>query len=121
MLPYKDTLPAITTFLNNNLDVDVYGNMFPPNVELPAVLVKPAGGTDFTRLQFLARADDDIQAMEILIEAMNMFEQHGAERLNGLMALWISREMAPISSIDGDTNKPEAWVYMRLEHYENQY
>ncbi len=118
MIDYVDPIPPILKFYNLWLpDIKVAGNSFYPNITLPALLVKSAGGIGYSRIQLVARADDDISAMQTLIKAMNLMERY-ASNINGLRVVWCSRESNPIPSVDSDTNKPEAWCYMKLEHLE---
>ncbi|MEN3781492.1 hypothetical protein [Priestia megaterium] len=114
MIDYLDPIPPVRKFIDDLLPERVFGNTFPSTVALPAVLVRNMGGTDYTRLQLLVRANDDITAMQTLIRAMNSLERYGSN-IKGLRVLWIERETAPISATDEDTNKPEAWCYMRVE------
>lgn len=118
MIDYVDPIPPVRKFLSNLIPERVYGNTFPSTVALPAVLVRNMGGTDYTRLQLLVRANDDITAMQTLIRAMNSLERYGSQ-IQGLRVIWIEREAAPISDTDEDTHKPEAWCYMRMEHLED--
>lgn len=118
MIDYVDPIPPVRKFLSTFMSERVYGNIFPSTTTLPAVLVRNMGGTDYTRLQLLVRATDDIAAMQTLIRAMNFLERNGSA-ISGLRVLWIERETAPISSVDQDSNKPEAWAYVRLEHLED--
>lgn len=117
MLDYIDPIPPIRRFLDETIPERVYGNIFPSAPALPAVLVKTAGGSGFTRLLLLARANDDVTAMQTLIRAMNSLERNGAN-VPGIKAEWMARETNPIHSVDQDTGKPEAWCYLRLEHLE---
>jgi hypothetical protein len=34
--------------------------------------------------------------------------------------IWASRESNPIPDVDTDTQKPEVWCYIALEHLENR-
>lgn len=117
MISYVDPIPAVRKLLDLLMDEKVYGNSFPSNVPLPAVLVRAVGGVGYTRLQLLVRANDDIAAMQTLIRAMNLLEQHAAS-IAGLRGVWINREANPIGSVDEDTGKPEAWTFLRMEHLE---
>jgi len=116
MISYVDPIPPVRRLLVGMLTEKVYGNTFPLNVALPAVLVRSVGGLGYTRLQLLVRANDDITAMQTLIRAMNVILQDAA--LIELEGVWAERESNPISSTDEDTGKPEAWCYIRLEHIE---
>jgi hypothetical protein len=117
MISYVDPIPPVRRLLDEMMDERVYGNKIPSTGTLPAVLVRSVGGTDYTRLQVLARANDDIQAMGVLIRAMNILEQN-ASFIRGLRVSWIEAETNPIHAEDEDTGKPEAWCYMRMEHLE---
>ena len=117
MIDYKDPIPPILQFFEQRLEVGVHGNTFGSNPFLPALLVRNAGGTSYTRIQLICRAEKDFEAMSGLIQAMNLLERY-ASHLNGLNVVWCEREANPIPDIDQDTRKPEAWCYMRLEHLE---
>lgn len=118
MIDYLDPVPPIVQFFAARLQgVTVYGNRFPGAVALPALLVRNAGGTDYSRIQLLYRADEDFDAMQGVIDAMNALSA-GAAYIGELRAAWIEAETKPIPDTDGDTGKPEAWCYMRVEHFE---
>ncbi|MGP4063090.1 hypothetical protein [Halobacillus sp. H74] len=118
MIDYVDPIPPITRFLELFFeDVRVYGNTFPMNVSPPCLLVRTAGGTNYTRVQLIARADRDFEAMGLLIRAMNHMER-SAQAIKEVDVLWCSKESLPISDTDTDTGAAEAWCYMRLEHME---
>lgn len=119
MIDYIDPIPPIVGFFISRLDVNVYGNAIPYDAPLPCLLVKNAGGTDYTRVQLLCRAGQDFEATSQLIEAMNLLQRY-ASTIEGLQVVWCERETAPIPDSDADTGKPEAWCYMRLEHLEAQ-
>ncbi|MED4284338.1 hypothetical protein P4679_20665 [Priestia megaterium] len=55
--------------------------------------------------------------MSKLINCVNLLEAQSAS-IQGLRVEWCEREGNPIPSRDEDTDKPEAWCYMRLEHLE---
>lgn len=99
------------------MGIRVYGNRFPSNAELPALMVRSAGGTDYTRLQLIARSNSDSEAMGIVINALNRLESN-APFLSGIRVIWAERESIPVPDVDEDTGKPEAWGYLRLEHLE---
>ncbi|MGE7191761.1 hypothetical protein [Lysinibacillus fusiformis] len=119
MVPYVDPIPSVIRFLTVPFaeELHIYGNMFPNTVQLPALLIRQAGGNNSFRLQFISRANDDITAMSNLIMAMNYFEQYGYQ-MQGIRAEWISRESNPIPSVDTDSGKPEAWCYINVEAME---
>jgi hypothetical protein len=117
MIQYVDPVPPVRKLLDALMEERVYGNQFPQNVGLPAVLVRNTGGNGYTRIQLWVRANDDIQAMNILIRAMNLLERNAAS-IRGLSVLWAERESVPIPDRADDTGKPEAWCYVRLEHLE---
>lgn len=116
-MDYVDPIPPVINLLKNGLDVRVYGNRFPANAEVPSVLVRTAGGTDYTRLQVIARANSDFEAMDNLIRATNYLSNNAAH-IQGIKVFWLERESNPIHDVDEDSGKPEAWGYMRLEHLE---
>ena len=116
-MEYIDTIPSVVKFLKNLVGTRVYGNRFPANAELPSLMVRSAGGTDFTRLQLIARANSDSEAMSLVIKAINQLETN-ASYLTDIRVLWIERESVPVPDMDDDTGKPEAWGYLRLEHLE---
>lgn len=117
MINYIDPIPPIVRLLDSLFVERVYGNRIPAAAAIPCILVKNAGGSDYTRLLLLTRTDSDISAMVLLIEAMNDLIRNAAN-VQGLRVIDISKEVNPISSIDQDTGKPEAWCYLRLEHLE---
>jgi hypothetical protein len=118
MIDYKDPVAPIIRLLKPLIDpVRVYGNTFPSNTILPALLVKTAGGYGYTRIQIIARDNSDIQAMSNCIEASNILIRNAAN-IQGLRTFWAERETNPIASVDDDTGKQEAWCYIRLEHLE---
>lgn len=117
MIDYVDPIPPVRKLLDDLMDERVYGNTFPTSVSLPAILVRNAGGIDYTRVQLLARANDDIQAMKSLISAMNLLERNASSIIN-LRGVWVERESNPLPDKDPDTGKPEAWCYMRMDHLE---
>ncbi|MBH8599072.1 MULTISPECIES: hypothetical protein [unclassified Thermoactinomyces] len=117
MIQYVDPIPPIVTFLSVRLNrISVYGNIA-KNPVLPALIVKSAGGAGFSRIQLLARAEKDFEAMELLIQTMMLLEQY-ANQIQGIRVTWCGRESNPFPSVDQDTGTPEAWCYMRLEHVE---
>ena len=116
MIDYIDPIPPVVRFLNNVMDERVYGNRMPNNSTLPVLVVKSAGGAGYTRLQVIARANDDVTAMQLLIKVVNLLERYGSEI--ALAGCWIERESNPMPSVDEDTGKPEAWCYLRMEHFE---
>ncbi|MBO0962342.1 hypothetical protein J1P26_21805 [Neobacillus sp. MM2021_6] len=116
MIDYKDPIPPVINFFSLR-GVNVFGNTFPTNAKLPALLVRNSGGTDYTRIQLIYRADKDYEAMGGLIGAMNLLERY-ASSIAGLQVVWCEREANPMPDVDQDTQKPEAWCYMRLEHLE---
>ncbi|MFD1423425.1 hypothetical protein ACFQ4J_06670 [Laceyella tengchongensis] len=117
MIDYIDVIPSLVQFLKGRLDIDVYGNTFPESFMLPALVVKSAGGTDFTRLQLLVRAGKDHEAMQVLINVINLLERY-ANQIKGIRVIWCVRETNPVPSIDPDNNVAQSWCYMRLEHLE---
>jgi hypothetical protein len=117
MIDYKDPIPPIVQFFAPRLEMNVHGNTFSPSPSLPALLVRNAGGTNYTRIQLICRAEKDFEAMDGLIHAMNLLERNSNQIL-GLQTVWCSREANPVPDSDQDTQKPEAWCYMRLEHLE---
>lgn len=118
MIDYKDPIAPIIRLLKPLLDpIRVYGNTFPSNPVLPAVLVRSAGGSGYTRIQIIARDNSDIQAMWNCIEASNALVRSAAH-IQGLRSVWAERETNPIAAVDDDTGKQEAWCYIRFEHLE---
>ncbi|MEP9408568.1 hypothetical protein ABKP09_19815 [Peribacillus frigoritolerans] len=116
-MDYIDTIPSVIKLLKTLLNVRVYGNRFPANPELPSLMVRSAGGTDYTRLQLIARSNSDSEAMSLVINALNRLETNAAF-LSGIRVVWAERESIPVPDMDEDTGKPEAWGYIRLEHLE---
>ncbi|PFP29408.1 hypothetical protein COJ96_10920 [Bacillus sp. AFS073361] len=120
MIDYKDPVPPIIQLLNATFEsrFNIYGNLFPSSVSLPAVLVRQAGGNGYYRIQLLVRAREDITAMAILIDVMNYLERTG-QFMSGIRVKWVERESNPIPAIDEDSGLPEAWCYMRIEALES--
>lgn len=119
MINYMDPIPPLIQALKPFVEpARVYGNTIPASATLPCVLIKNAGGTDYTRLMLLARANSDIEAMRLCIKGMNTLVRNAAY-IRTLRVLDISKEVNPISSVDADTGKPEAWCYLRMEHLES--
>ncbi|MDA4083847.1 hypothetical protein [Bacillus cereus] len=117
MINYIDPIPHIVHFFKI-FDVTCYGNTFPKNAKYPSICVKIAGGKGFTRLQVTSRSEkDDIEAMNVLINAINILECHTAS-IRGIQVQWCEKEGNPTSLFDTEANKPQAWCYMRLEHLE---
>lgn len=117
MIEYVDPIPPVVKLLNKLFDERVYGNTMPENPALPCILVRNMGGSDSTRLQLLVRGRSDIEAMALLIRAMNNLIRF-ASRVE-LRGVWIEKESSPIMAIDEDTKRPEAWAYLRMEHLES--
>jgi hypothetical protein len=117
MIDYKDPIPPIVQFFSSRLEMGVHGNTFGSSPSLPALTVRNAGGTNYTRVQLTCRAEKDYEAMDGLIRAMNLLERNSSQ-IRGLQTVWCSREANPVPDVDLDTQKPEAWCYMRLEHLE---
>ena len=117
MIDYVDPIPPVVKLLSSLFDEKVYGNTMPNNPALPCILVRNMGGTDYTRLQLLVRGRSDIEAMVLCINAMNDLRRF-ASRIQ-LRGVWIEKETNPISDIDEDTKRPEAWCYLRMEHLES--
>lgn len=117
MTDYVDPIPHIVRFFKI-FDVKCYGNTFPLKAEYPSICVKVAGGRGFTRLQVTSRSEkDDIEAMNVLINATNILERHTAS-ITGLQVEWCEKEGNPTPAYDAETNKFQGWCYMRLEHLE---
>ncbi|SDH77214.1 hypothetical protein SAMN04489735_105613 [Aneurinibacillus thermoaerophilus] len=118
MIDYVDPIPPVVQFLSARISkMKVYGNTFPQIPVLPVLLVRSAGGDSYTRLQLICRASKDYEAMQGLIQAMNILTR-AAGQIQGLRVQWCEPESNPILTTDTDTGKPEAWCYMRLEHIE---
>lgn len=117
MIEYVDPIPPIIRMLKPFFEERIYGNTFPSNAPLPSILVRTAGGTDYTRLQLVVRANYDVDAMQLLIKVMNTIFTNFS-LIIGLRVMWVEKESNPILMIDQDTGKPEAWAYVRLEHLE---
>lgn len=116
MIDYVDPIPAVVRVLNAVFQERVYGNTFPDSPAMPSILVRSTGGTDYTRLQLLTRGTTDMEAMGLLIRATNELMRNSSNI--GLQGVWIERESNPISAVDEDTGRPEAWCYLRMEHLE---
>lgn len=122
MIKFIDPIPPILNLLVpefKSQDISIYGNNFPKNQPTyPAVLVKQTGGLGYYRIQLLARAIVDFDAMGTLIRVMNYLEEN-AQMISDIRVLWCERESNPEPSIDEDTGLHEAWCYMRLEAVES--
>lgn len=116
MIEYVDPIPPVIRLLNAFMDAPVYGNNMPENPKLPCIVVRNAGGSDYTRLQLLTRGTSDIEAMSLLVRAYNELIRNSS--LIGLRGVWVEMETNPISAVDEDTGRPEAWAYIRMEHIE---
>lgn len=116
MIEYVDPIPPVVRLLNNLIDESVYGNTMPDNPRLPCILIRNAGGSDYTRLQMLTRGKSDIEAMNLLIRGINELIRNAS--FVGLRGVWIDMETNPISAVDEDTGRPEAWAYLRMDHIE---
>jgi hypothetical protein len=115
MIEYQDPVIPLVQFFKRYLpEIHVYGNML-NEPRYPALMVRVAGGIGFSRIQLLVRAEKDYEAMQYLIQAMNKL-QKDASVITSLPGSWCEKEGNPIPSVDTDTGKPEAWVYLRLEH-----
>ncbi|MGG1571597.1 hypothetical protein [Fictibacillus sp. NRS-1165] len=117
MIGYKDPIPPVRKLLDDYMEPRIYGNTFPTTTTLPAVLVKSAGGVNFSRIQLVARATNDLDAMQLCIQCMNLLLQRFDE-IRGLRVIWMEAESNPIPSFDDDTGRPEAWCYLRMENIE---
>ncbi|MCC2483726.1 hypothetical protein LKM01_18030 [Bacillus pacificus] len=117
MNEYKNPIPSILQLLQS-YQVPCYGNKFPSDAEYPAVVIRTAGGNGYSRLQLISRSEkSDIEAMEIITNAMNILENKAAKMKN-LQVLWCRRDSNPVSYFDQESNKEESWCYMSLEHLE---
>lgn len=116
MIDYVDPIVPLVKFLTPMYTERIYGNTIPSNAELPVILLRNAGGSDYTRLQVLVRGRSDIEAMHLCIDVMNTLIRHGQSI--DLRGAWIQKEVSPISSVDQDTNRPESWGYLRIDHIE---
>lgn len=118
MIEYVDPIPPVLRMLSPLFKdrARVYGNTFPTSFSLPAILLRNAGGDEYTRLQVLVRGNSDIEVMRLLIDVMNTLERNASSI--DLRGVWIEKESNPLPDRDEDTGKPEAWCYMRMEHLE---
>lgn len=116
MIDYVDPIPPVLKMLKPFFKERIYGNLFPQNVSVPAILIRNAGGNEYTRLQVLVRGNNDVDVMRLLIQVVNVLERNASSI--DLRGVWIEKETNPLPDIDEDTRKPEAWVYMRMEHIE---
>jgi len=116
---YKDPIPFIYAFLDAKFGdrLTFYGNTFPSQIRLPSIIIRTTGGIDAYRIQLLSRANDDITAMNSLVDVMNYLVGYG-QWIPGIRVKWVQRESLPIPSVDQDSGKPEAWCYIRLEALE---
>ena len=118
MIDYVSPIPSVVQLLDSRLEeIAVVGNIFPAGQSLPAILIRSAGGNDYSRLQIISRAEDDITAEVNISKAINLLERC-ASQMQGLRVLSCIREGNPIPSKDEDTGHPEFWCYMRLNHLE---
>ncbi|PEE20740.1 hypothetical protein CON95_26965 [Bacillus toyonensis] len=114
-MDYINPIPPICQLLLEH-NVLCYGNKFPEDAEYPSVCIRPAGGNGYTRLQLIARSEnDDIVAMNLAIAAMNTLEKYISD-VKGLQVIWCERTSNPVPFTDRESNKEEAWCYMNLEH-----
>jgi len=116
MIKYVDPIPPILRFFKDRTDYHIDANTFQSNIS-EGLLVRSAGGIGFSRIQLIYRASEESEAMNKLINCVNLLEAQAAF-IQGLRVEWCEKEGNPIPSRDEDTDKPEAWCYMRLEHLE---
>ncbi|WP_153465129.1 hypothetical protein [Sediminibacillus terrae] len=117
MIDYVSPIPAAVQLLDVRMEIPVIGNSFPREQTYPAVLLRAAGGTGYSRIQVISRAESDIDAELNMAKAINLLERY-AYLMEGIRVISCIRDSNPIPSIDDDTGKPEFWCYMRLEHLE---
>lgn len=125
MIDYIDPVPHIMRFLRAELgtqDFRIVGGMFAKGEEGPAISIKLAGGAPnaiepYSRIQLLARADSDSTATAMVIKASNAIERnyHLIQKLRVKSAY---TETRPIDTRDADSDKPESWIYVIIEHME---
>ncbi|ANT40024.1 hypothetical protein AWW71_04860 [Bacillus cereus] len=115
MSSYVNPVPHVRRLLEQH-GMKCYGNKFPDDAEYPCVCIRLAGGNGYTRLQLIARSEnDDIEAMNLAIQAMNTMERFISD-VRGLQGVWCERTSNPVPFTDKEANKEEAWCYMNLEH-----
>ncbi len=128
MIDYVDPVPPIMKLLRNQMAADVasgvkiVGGMFGGDEKGPALSIKPAGGASsvpepYSRIQLLARSDSDSKSLALVIKACNALERY-YDLIEGLRVKTIRVETRPIDTRDGDTNLPESWCYVIVEHME---
>lgn len=125
MIDYIDPVPHIMRFLRAELGSQgfrIVGGMFAPGEEGDALSIKLAGGAPdalepYSRLQLMARASVDSVATSIVIKACNALERN-YHLIQTLRVKSVRIETRPIDTRDADTNRPESWVYVIIEHME---
>lgn len=128
MFDYVNPVLPIVKFLRQQLAAEVsggariVGGMFSGDERGPALSVKLAGGaTDvpnpYSRIQLLARASVDYEAMALVIKASNALVRD-FEKIQDLRVITVRIETRPIDTRDGDTQLPESWCYIIIEHLE---
>ncbi len=128
MYDYIDPVPPLIKFLRSQLAQDVasgvriVGGMFGTDERGTALSIKLAGGaTDvpnpYSRIQLLARSEQDYKTTDLVIKACNALARN-FDLIQGLRVKTVRIETRPIDTRDGDTNLPESWVYVLIEHME---
>lgn len=82
---------------------------------LPCLIVRQVSSNT---LQLSMIAEDDIQAIELLIDIGNFLKMN-QEAIEGVTMKSIAFQTTPIPDYDEDTEKPGAWCYMRIDYLEN--
>ncbi|WP_248499324.1 hypothetical protein [Staphylococcus aureus] len=128
MIDYIDPVPPVLKFLKLYMaaevagGVTIVGGMFEADERGPALSVKLAGGAPdigepYSRIQFLARSDSDVQSLNLVIKACNTIARY-FDHIQGLRVKSVRIETRPIDTRDADTNLPESWCYVVIEHME---
>lgn len=125
MIDYIDPVPHIMRFLRAELASEgfrIVGGMFSPDEEGDALSIKLAGGAPdalepYSRIQLMARSKSDSVANSIVIKACNALARN-YHLIQTLRVKSVRMETRPIDSRDADSNRPESWVYVIVEHME---
>jgi hypothetical protein len=118
-IDYVDVIPGLLGVIERaRLGYDYRGYRFDQYVQYPCVMVRPVGGTDSTRIQLIARADNPNEAMKACIDASNALTQD-SQYINEFVPFGITMDSNPMLTYTTEAEKPEAWCYLTLDHLES--
>lgn len=128
MIDYVNPVKPIMDFLRAQMasdianGVDIVGGMFSGDERGPALSIKLAGGAPeasepYSRIQLLARCAVDYEATALVVKASNVLAR-SYDLIQDLRVKSVRIETRPIDTRDSDTQLPESWVYVIVEHME---